>query len=158
MWWRFWKVKILSDYDHVYVDSKVRDNCHITGKYRGSAHRDGNVKIKLNHKISIVFHNNYDLHVIMQELSKFNFKINVIPHELEKHMSFNINDKLIFSNSFQYLTSSLDILIKSFVKNDFKYLGQEFHRKKLHLVKQKALFLYEYTSDFEKFQEELPCK
>ena len=27
-------------------DVKVRDHCHITGKYRGSAHRDCNVNIK----------------------------------------------------------------------------------------------------------------
>ena len=66
----------------VYVDGdvKVRDHCQITGKYRGSAHRDCNIKIKLNHKLPVVFHNlkNYDSHLIMQELGKFNFKINVI--------------------------------------------------------------------------------
>ena len=48
---------------------------------------------------------NYDLHFIMQELGKFNFKINVIPHGLEKYISFNINNKLVFINSFQFLTS-----------------------------------------------------
>ena len=31
--------------DNVYVDDvKVRDHCHITEKYRGSAHRDCNIK------------------------------------------------------------------------------------------------------------------
>ena len=44
-------------YDNTYVggDVKVRDHCHITGKYRDSAHRDRNINIKLNHKIPVVF-------------------------------------------------------------------------------------------------------
>ena len=72
---------------NVYVngDVKVRDHCHITGKYR-----DCNINVKLNHKIPVVFHNlkNYDSHLIMQELGKFSFKINVIPNKLEKYMTF----------------------------------------------------------------------
>ena len=76
-------------FDNVYVDGdvKVGDRCHITGKYRGSAHRDCNIKVKLNHKISIVFHNlkNYDSLLSMKELVKFSFKINVIPNGLEKY-------------------------------------------------------------------------
>ena len=52
---------------HVHVDVKVRDHCHITRKHRVSAHRDCNIKVKLNRKIIVVFHNvkNYDLHVII---------------------------------------------------------------------------------------------
>ena len=38
-------------------DLKVRDHCHITGKFRSSAHRDCNVNVKLNHKVSNVSHN-----------------------------------------------------------------------------------------------------
>ena len=74
------------------------DHCHTTAKYRGSAHRDYNINLKLNHKIPAVFHNlkNYYSFLIMQELDKFNFKINVIPNGLEKYMSFTINKKLIF--------------------------------------------------------------
>ena len=55
-------------------------------KYRGSTHRDCNINLKLNHKIPVVFHNlkNYYSHLIMQELGKFNLKINVIPNGLEK--------------------------------------------------------------------------
>ena len=51
-----------------YIDSdvKVRYFCHITGKYGGSAHRDCNINVTLNHKIPIIFHNlkNYDSHLI----------------------------------------------------------------------------------------------
>ena len=58
----------ICDNDYVDNDVKVRDYCHITGKYKGSAHRDCNINVKLNHKISVVFHNlkNYGSHLIMQ--------------------------------------------------------------------------------------------
>ena len=63
---------------------KVRDHCHAIRKYRGSAYRDPNIKVKLN-KTPAVFHNpkNYDSYLIMQELGKFNCNINVIQNELE---------------------------------------------------------------------------
>ena len=88
----------------------------------------------------------------MQELETFNFKINVIPNGLEKYMSFNINNNLIFINSFQFLSFSLDSLVKNLNKDEFKYLSQDFDSKVLHLVKQKGFYLYEYMSDFEKFK------
>ena len=57
-----------------------------------------NINLKLNLKILVVFHNlkHYDSHLIMQELDKFNLKINFIPDRLEKNMSFTINKKLSF--------------------------------------------------------------
>ena len=66
----------ICDHGYVYGVVKLRDHCHITGKYRGSSHRDCNIKIKLCHKTSVVFHKlkNYDSHLIMQELGKFDFK------------------------------------------------------------------------------------
>ena len=104
----------ICDNDYVDNDVKVRDHCHITGKYRGSAHRDCNINVKLNHKIPVVFHNlkNYDSHLIIQELGKFNLKINVIQSGLEKYMNFSINNKLSFIDSFQFLSSSLKIQTK----------------------------------------------
>ena len=96
---------------------------------------------------------NYDSHLIEQELGKFNLKINVIPNGLEKYMSFSINNKLSFTDSFQFLSSSLDNLVK---KDDFRYLSYEFHNNVLDLVKQKVFYSYQYTSDFEKFKEQLP--
>ena len=73
-------------------------------------------------------------------------------------MSFTINNKLSFIDSFQFLSSSLDTLVKSLSKDDFKFLSQEFDNNVLDLVKQKGLFRYEYMSDFEVFKEESPCK
>ena len=46
-------------YDNDFIDGdvKVRDQCHITKKYKGSAHRDCNINVKLNPKIPVVFNN-----------------------------------------------------------------------------------------------------
>ena len=96
------------------------------------------MNVKLNHTIPVVFYNlkNYDSHLIMQELGKFNLKINVISNGLEKYMSFSINTELSFINTFQFLSSSLD----SLAKNDFKYLSQEFDSNVLNLVKRKGFY------------------
>ena len=59
----------------------------------------------------------------MQELGKFNLKINVISNGLEKCMSFNINNKLSFIDSFQFLNSSLDSIVKNLNKDDCKNLS-----------------------------------
>ena len=58
----------------------------------------------------------------MQELGKFNIKLDVIPNGLEKYMSLSIIDKLSFIDSFPFLRSSLDRLVKDLGKDDFKYL------------------------------------
>ena len=74
----------------------------------------------------------------MQELGKFNLKLNVISNGLEKYMSFSISNKLSFINSFQFLSYSLDGLVKNLAKDDFKYLSQEPDNNVLNLVKQKG--------------------
>ena len=38
-------------------DDKVKDDCHITGKYRGEAHCSCNINLKLTKKIPGIFHN-----------------------------------------------------------------------------------------------------
>ena len=58
------------DNDYIDNDVKVRGHFHITGECRSFGHRDCNINVKLNHKISVVFQNlkNYGSHLIMQEL------------------------------------------------------------------------------------------
>ena len=58
-------------------------------------------------------------------------------------MSFTINNKLSFIVSFQFLSPSLDSLVKNLSKDDFKYLSQEFDNNVLDLVKQNGFYPYE---------------
>ena len=58
-------------------DDKVRDHCHITGKYRDAAHWSCNVNIKLSKKVPVIFHilRGYDSHLIIKEINKFDIKV-----------------------------------------------------------------------------------
>ena len=49
-------------------------------------------------------------------------------------MSFTINSKLSFIDRFQFLSSSLDSLVKNSTKDGFKYLSKEFDNNVLDLV------------------------
>ena len=73
-------------------------------------------------------------------------------------MSFSINNKISFIDSFQFLNSSLDSLVKNLGKDNFKYLSQQFDNNFLDLVKQKRFYPYEYMGNFEKLKEESPSK
>ena len=94
----------------------------------------------------------------MQELFKFNIKINDIPNGFEKYMKISINNMLSFVDSFQFISSLLVSLVKKLNKVDFKCFIIEFDNNVSDLVKQKGFYLYKYMSDFEKFKEELPRK
>ena len=68
-------LRSLQNVGFVKGDFKILDHCHITGKYRGAAHRDSYINVSLNCKIPIMFQNreNYEAHLIMQELGKYSF-------------------------------------------------------------------------------------
>ena len=57
-------------------------------------------------------------------------------------MSFNINNKLCFIDSFHFLSSSLGTFVKHFVGKDFTYLSQEFNTNMLDLVMLKRVHPY----------------
>ena len=118
---------------------KIRHHCNVTEKYNGDAHRDCYISVSLNCEIPIVFHNlkNYHAHFITQELGKFDFKINVIPNGLEKYTKFSLNSKLLFFDSFKFISSSLNSLVKYLGENDFKRSSQEFESEVLDLTKKK---------------------
>ena len=135
-------------------DNKVRDHCHITGKYRGHAHWSCNINLKLSKKLVVIFHNlrGYDSHLIFKELSKFNCSISVIPNGLEKYMSFTLGNNIIFIDSMLFMNSSLNKLVSNL--NNFKYLSEVFKGEKLELVKKKGVYPYEYINNFKKFKED----
>ena len=137
-------------------DDKVKDHCHITGKYRGAAHWSCNINLKLSKEIPVTFHNlrGYDTHLKIKEIGKFDVKVSVIPNGLEKYMDFTFNRNLVFIDSMQFMNSSLDSLVKNSSNNDFKYLPEEFSGELLKLVKQKEVYPYEYMNSFKKFSED----
>ena len=42
---------------------KIRDHCHVTGKFRGAAHNKCNLKLRIPKKLPIIFHNLQDMTV-----------------------------------------------------------------------------------------------
>ena len=155
---------------------KVRDHCHVTGKYRGAAHTICNLNFKLTDKIPVVFHNlkGYDSHFIMQEIGNIaknhiyfderknkysDVNINVIPHNMEKYMAFMLGQNLVFIDSFQFMSSSLSNLVNNLPIEAFKYTGEEFQRQQLSLMKKKGIYPYDYMDSFKKFEDNrLPKK
>ena len=67
-------------------EEKVRDHCHVTGKFGGAAHWHYSVNFQLTKKYPVIFGNlrGYDSNLIFNKLDKFDVKIIVIPNGLEK--------------------------------------------------------------------------
>ena len=159
-------------------DVRVRDHCHITGKFRGSAHQECNLKLRIkpeNLKIPVILHNlrGYDSHFIMQQIHETAenhaykdkkgkeqpLKINAIPNMMEKYMAFVLGNHLNFIDSFQFMSSSLGKLVSNLPKDDQKYTSKEFTGKKLSLMSPKGVYPYDFMDSFERFdQMELPTK
>lgn len=158
-------------------DIKVRDHCHITGKYRGSAHQECNLQLRLNPeevKIPVIFHNlrGYDSHFIMQEIGAIvknhtyknnkgeekQMNINAIPNNMEKYMAFMLGNHLTFIESFQFMSSSLEKLVSNLPKESLKYTSKSFKGEKLDLMVRKGVYPYDYMDSFEKFNHKLPSK
>ena len=143
------------------MEEKVRDHCHVNGKFRGAAHWDCNINFQLAKKVPVIFRKlrGYSSHLIFNELDKFHVKISVIPNGLEKYMAFFLNKNLVFIDSMQLMNSSLYKLVKNLSDEDFKYLVEEFGSHNLELLKQKGDSSYEYINSFERFNEEkLPAR
>ena len=62
-----------------------------------------------------MFHNlkGCDSHLIFHELNKFDVQIDVIPNGLEKQIAFTLNKNLVFIDSMQFISSSLEKLVKN---------------------------------------------
>ena len=162
----------ICDQQYTDKDIRVRDHCHITGKFRGSAHQDCNLKLRIkpdNIKIPVIFHNlrGYDSHFIMQQIGEIakkhayknkrgeecHMNINCIPNNMEKYLAFMLGNHLVFLDSFQFMSSSLDNLIKNLPDEAFKYTKQEFKKEQFNLMKQKGIYPYDHMDSFDRFNE-----
>ena len=108
----------------------VRDHCHFTGEYRGAAHSICNLQFRKPKFTPILFHNlsGYDSHLFIKNLAKTKGKVDCIPNNEERYISFSkdikvfnytdkktgddvyANHKLRFIDSLKFMPSSLDRL------------------------------------------------
>ena len=153
-------------------DKKCRDHCHFTGKYRGCAHDDCNLQFSMRYyKIPVFLHNlkNYDSHLVIEranELSE-NAKIDVIAPNSEKFITFAFKN-MCFKDSFSFLSSSLDKLVKLSKyedgqkkenwQNNFKFSKRNpyvSNDNDLDLLTDKGVYPYDYFTSLEKEDEEI---
>ena len=107
---------------------KVRDHCHLTGKYRGAAHSKCNINVtqKQSNFIPFIFHNfsNYDCHMFFKKLvdkKKDKVDFDIIPKTNGEYISVTYGC-IRFIDSYRFLSSGLDSLVKTLVDNSHKTL------------------------------------
>ena len=118
---------ILKNEEHIpkkdRLGSKVRDHCHLTGKFRGAAHSKCNLAYRVPHFIPVFFHNleGYDSHLLMQKLGKYvQHKITCIAKSMEKYISFNMG-RIRFLDSCNFMSESLGNLVNNLATDGDKY-------------------------------------
>ena len=155
-------------------NDRVRDHCHFTGRYRGPAHNNCNLKYRKPKSISVFFHNlsGYDSHLFIKKLGTPNKNENIdcIPNNEEKYISFSktivtgqytnkkgeVKDKtfkIVFKDSLKFMSSSLGALVNNLPKDAFKNLLKYFTPKQAEILKQKGFYPYEYIDSEEKFND-----
>ena len=107
---------------------KVRDHCHLTGEYRGPAHKTCNINVtqKQRNFIPFVFHNfsNFNCHMFFERLvnkEKHKVDFEIIPKTNEEYISVTYGC-IRFIDSYRFLSSGLDSLVKTLVDNGHKTL------------------------------------
>ena len=154
---------------------RVRDHCHYTGRYRGPAHNNCNLKYRKQNNISVFFHNlaGYDSHLFIKKLGFTEGDIDCIPNNEEKYISFTKTIKagkytnkrgeekdkyfkIIFKDSLKFLAASLDVLVSNTPKDNFKIVDNHYPPEQAKLLKQKGFYPYEYMDSVEKFKEDKP--
>ena len=147
---RFCEKEILSD--------KVRDHCHLTGKYRGPAHNACNINVKQKDSnfIPFAFHNfsKYDSHMFFKrlvDLKKDKVKFKIIPKTNEEYIAVKYGCIRLI-DSYRFLSESLDKLVKNLDEDDFKILKKEFPDKWQYLYK-KLAYPYQYFNSIDDYKK-----
>ena len=110
------------------IIDKIRDHCHLTGKYRGPAHNTCNINVtqKQSNFIPFIFHifSNYDCHMFFKKLvDKKNDKVkfDIIARTNEECISVTYGCIRVL-DSYRFLSGGLDSLIKTLIDNSNKTL------------------------------------
>ena len=148
---------------------KVRDHCHLTGRYRGAAHNQCNLNFKLPTFYPVIFHNlaRYDSHLFVKDLAETPGEIDCIAKTEEEYISFTktivvdtfskegkekkVTRKIRFIDSFKFMSKSLEELAGNLAQ--YPNLQRNFNNVQLELVKRKGVYPYDYMNCFSKLSE-----
>ncbi|XP_073237698.1 uncharacterized protein [Porites lutea] len=150
---------------------RVRDHCHFTGKYRGAAHNECNLKCRKPRVLPVIFHNlqGYDSHLFIKQLSNIPGRLECIPSTEEKYISFSkhfkvgeykdirgmiipITFEIRFIDSFKFLQTSLSNLVGNLKPDDLHNTKKVF-KSNSSLLTRKGVYPYDYVSSLEKLSE-----
>ena len=125
---------------------KVRDHCHLTGRYCGPAHNRCNLKYRRLTYTPVAFHNltNYDSHLFVKHLGYDEGDITCIANNEEKYITFSkritvgsykkgaidedgdpcwvekpITHTIRFIDTFRFMGTSLSKLVNPFPNDNF---------------------------------------
>ena len=136
------------------ISDKVRDHCHLTGKYRGPAHNTCNINVKQKDSnfIPVAFHNfsRYDSHMFFKRLvglRKDKVKFKIIPKTNEEYIAVKYGC-IRFIDSYRFLSESLDKLVKNLDEDEFKILKKEIPDKCQYL-NNKLAYPYQYFNSID---------
>ena len=140
-------------------DDKVRDHCHITGRYRGAAHKNCNTKYQIPKFFPVVFHNlsGYDSHLFIKKLSGgplTSIPNNKVDEFIDKEgKTIEVKRKLRFIDNFKFMPSSLDSLSKNLTKDQFKNISSYYFSKQLDFLIRKGVYPYDWVDSIDKLSE-----
>lgn len=135
------------------INKKCADHCHLSGIMRYVLCNRCNLTFaKRSQNVPCLCHNNmkYDLHFLIEALSKSNKKkFNIIGKNKENYIRVDW-DVFIFLDSFSFLNSSLAKLVET--NNNFPILHLYMNKvlPDCKILCQKGIFPYEYITSLEK--------
>lgn len=134
---------------------KVKHHNHFTGKYHSSICSNCNIQIKDSIKIPVFFHNlNYDKNIFFKSLYNYENieQINILPDNEESYKCFTIG-RLHFLDSFKFMSSSLDNLIKNIPDDNKLFLKSlAADDTQFQLMNKKGYFPYEWFDSIDKLK------
>ena len=151
---------------------KVSDHCHLSGKFRGTAHEVCHLKYKVPNFFQVVFHNlsGYDSHLFIKTLGNSAGDISCILNNEENYISFtkkvivnkfgneegkelNVIRELGFIDSLRFMASSLDRLSSNLKIDEFINLKKYYSGNQLSLLSRKGVYPYDYVDCMKKINE-----
>ena len=151
---------------------RVRDHCHLSGKFRGAAHEVSNLWYKISKFFPVVFHNlsGYDSHLFIKTLGNSKGDISCILTNEENYISLtkqvivdkfvnkewkevNVKRELRFIDSLRFMASSLDKLSSNLKIDQFFNFKKYYSGNQLSLLLRKGVYPYDYVDCMQKLDE-----